>query len=76
MKNTKKPKIILMWVTFAVLLAVIAYDAWATRDRDNRETLSEMITRASMRYTMIPFVAGILTGHFWWSQKNIWKGMK
>lgn len=76
MKTTKKPKIIVMWITFAVILLVIAYDAWATMDRDNRETISEMITRASFRYPVIPLVAGILCGHFWWSQRNIWKDFK
>lgn len=72
----RKPKVMVMWITFAFLLAVIAYDAWATMKRDERETVSEIITRASFRYPIIPLVAGILCGHFWWSQKNVWKGVK
>lgn len=76
MKKTRKPKIIVMWLMVLVLLGVVIYDIWATQDRENRETISEMITRASMRYTLIPLIAGILAGHFWWSQRNVWKGVK
>lgn len=72
----RKPKIFIMWTIFAVLLLTIAYDAWATMDRNHRETFSEMITRASMRYTIIPIIAGILIGHFWWSQRKVWEDMK
>lgn len=72
----RKPKTLIMWITLGILLLVLIYDAWACMDRDKRETVSEMITKASMRYTVIPFVAGILAGHFFWSQKNIWKRIK
>ena len=75
MKN-RKPKIIVMWLLMAILLAIIAYDAYASTHRDKCQTVSEMITRASFRYLMIPVIAGILVGHFFWSQKNVFKGIK
>jgi ACR3 family arsenite efflux pump ArsB len=58
------------------LLAIIAYDAYACHHREKMQTLSEMITRASFRYLMIPVIAGILIGHFFWSQKNVFKGVR
>lgn len=72
----RKPNIMIMWIGMVILLAVIAYDAYACTHRDKMETLSEMITRASFRYLMIPVIAGILIGHFFWSQKNVFKGMR
>lgn len=71
--KTKKSNSVVMWIFFAMALGIIVYDAWASRDRKKRQTLSELITLASMRYTIVPFLAGVFAGHFWYSQKNVWK---
>jgi hypothetical protein len=75
MKN-RKPKSIIMWIAIAFLLFIIIYDAYACQHRDKMETVSEMITRASMRYLILPVIAGILIGHFFWSQRHVFKGMR
>ena len=76
MKKIRKPKSIIMWIGIVILLAIIIYDAYACQHRDKMETLSEVITRASTRYLIIPVIAGILVGHFFWSQRYVWKGVK
>jgi len=63
-------RISVMWVVMAILLGLLAYDAWACTDRNKHETISEMVTKASSRYLMIPLIFGILVGHFFWSQHN------
>jgi len=72
----KKSNIMVMWIGMVILLLIIAYDAYACHHRDKMQTLSEMITRASFRYLMIPVIAGILIGHFFWSQRRVFDGFK
>ena len=69
MKSKDKSNV--LWVFTTALLGIIAYDAWACQDRDNRETLSEMLTKSSEKYLIIPVIWGVLTGHFFFSQHDI-----
>ena len=66
-----KGRITIMWVVMTFLLGLIAYDAWACNDRKHHETISEMVTKASSRYLMIPLIFGILMGHFFWQSKDL-----
>lgn len=63
-----KNKTGIMWLMMTVVLAVIGYDAWACEDRENRDTISHMVTESSKKYLIIPFIFGLLVGHFFWSQ--------
>lgn len=69
----RPPKSIVMWLSITLLLAIIIYDAYACQHRDKVETISEMVTRASMKYLIIPVIAGILVGHFWFNQHTEFK---
>lgn len=61
----------IMWGMIALLLLIVGYDAWACQDKDNRDTVSKMITKSSQKYLLIPFLFGLLMGHFFWSQHSI-----
>lgn len=63
-----KNKTGIMWFMMLVVLVVIGYDAWACADRENRDTISSMVTESSKKYLIIPFIFGLLVGHFFWSQ--------
>ena len=67
MKNTKN-RTTVMWITISLLLLLVGYDAWACQKRDERETISGMITKSSEKYLLIPLIFGLLMGHFFWSQ--------
>lgn len=66
-----KNKTGMMWLFMIGVAILIGYDAWACQDRENRDTISKIITRSSEKYTLIPFLAGLLSGHFWWSQHHL-----
>jgi hypothetical protein len=57
-----------MWILIAGLLVMIGYDAWACMDKENRDTISKVVTKSSEKYPLIPFLLGLLMGHFFWSQ--------
>jgi hypothetical protein len=69
MKTQNKSNV--LWSFTAFLLMLIAYDAWACQDRKNRRTISQMMTRASEKYLIIPVIWGVLTGHFFFSQHHL-----
>jgi hypothetical protein len=63
-----KNKTGVMWFLIASLLVLIGYDAWACADKENRDTISKVVTKSSQKYLLIPFLCGLLMGHFFWSQ--------
>lgn len=64
----KKDRTGVMWIVIIALLLLVGYDAWACKDRSNRETISGMVTKSSEQYLIIPLLLGLLMGHFFWSQ--------
>lgn len=66
-----KHKSSVMWSIMAVLLGLIGYDFWACQDTKNRDTVSHMITESSERYLIVPFIFGVIMGHFFWSQHDL-----
>lgn len=67
MKLTKN-KTPVMWISMLIVLLVIAYDAYAVAHKDKYDTVSKIITKSSEKYLLIPFIFGLLVGHFFWSQ--------
>lgn len=61
-------KTVVMWVLMAVLLLIIAYDAWACAHKDKHDTISKIVTKSSEKYLIIPVICGMLIAHFFWSQ--------
>jgi len=57
-----------MWILIALVFAMIGYDAWACADKENRDTISKIVTNSSRKYLIIPFLCGFLMAHFFWSQ--------
>lgn len=63
-----KHKTLTMWVIFAAVLLIFVYDAWAVMQKPKRSTVSKIVTLSSKKYLLIPFLLGLLMGHFFWSQ--------
>lgn len=52
-----------------VTLVILAYDAYALyRSNKTEYTISYIIAKASLRNPVIPFIAGVLMGHWFWFQ--------
>lgn len=63
-----KNKTGVMWIMMTIVLAIIGYDAWACQDKENRDTVSKVVTLSAKKYPFIAFICGLLMGHFFWSQ--------
>ena len=66
MKAKIKNKSMTMWILLAIALVVLTYDAWACSHKKN--TVSKIVTLSGKKYLLIPFLSGLLMGHFFWSQ--------
>lgn len=55
------------WVVVGVLLGL--YEAYALVNRKPEDTLSEAVWRMSRR-PLVPFLAGLLCGHFFWGPQD------
>jgi len=61
----------LVTITFIVIttLIILAYDGFALyKSKKTEYTISYIILKASLKNPIIPFVFGLLMGHFFWSQ--------
>lgn len=61
-----------MKVTHLVLIAVsvglIAADIYWASNSEDGDTISEVILKYAQRYSVIPFLFGVLMGHLLWPQ--------
>jgi uncharacterized integral membrane protein len=53
------------YVWIGVLLFLLFYDLWAATS-GKTVTLSEVVWKVSVNRPIIPFLAGVVTGHFFW----------
>lgn len=56
------------WVIVAVVVVLIGWDIYAFKAADPDGTISEVILGAAKRHTIVPFLFGVLMGHFFWPQ--------
>lgn len=57
------------WVALALIVvsaSVAVYDVWAAFSPNGRRTASDVIGEWSTRWPILPFLAGLLTGHLFW----------
>lgn len=59
-----RPSSILL-LTLGCVIAALAYDIHAIRMK--KTTFSRQVSEGSKKYAMIPFLFGILAGHFFWN---------
>ena len=61
-------------ITIGILLVTgvifIVWDLYVAANPTPGDTISEVILDFSRRHAMIPFVFGVLMGHFFWPQKS------
>lgn len=65
----KKDNRLFIGLSVLALGAIVAYDWWAAARK--KTTASKAITTASQKHLIIPFLWGFMTGHLFWSQKNL-----
>lgn len=55
------------WAFFVVIVAVGAVDLYLALYAGPGATITEYIRRVSHQYPIIPFAAGVLAGHLFWT---------
>jgi len=54
---------LLLWVGVACLAA---YEVWALANKPDGDTISEIVWAAAAKRPVVPFLGGLLAGHFFW----------
>jgi hypothetical protein len=47
---------------------LLAYEAWTLFNGISGDTISESVWRVAATRPLVPFLAGMLCGHFFWSK--------
>lgn len=50
----------------ATVVSALAYDLYAYRKSGGEATISNWVRTMSREWPMIPFILGVLVGHFFW----------
>jgi hypothetical protein len=58
----------LIWAALAV--AVLGFEGYTVVTPEPGDTLSEQVWAASDRWSLVPLLAGLLAGHFFWPRKR------
>ncbi len=48
---------------------LLTYEAYALLNKVGGDTSSEFIWAASNKYPMVPFLFGLVVGHFFWTER-------
>jgi hypothetical protein len=52
-----------------LVFGLCAYEVYALADKKDGDTISEIVWNTTSHYSILPFAAGVLCGHFFW-QRN------
>lgn len=53
-------------VVFLIVVFALIYDLYVYRKSDGKATISTWVRVMSKEWPMIPFLLGVLAGHFFW----------
>jgi hypothetical protein len=57
----------LAWIV--AIVGLLGYEAWTLTNSTPGDTLSEAVWEVS-NYPLVPFLAGIVCGHFFWQRRK------
>jgi hypothetical protein len=55
---------------FIIVASIAIFDVWIIMKKGKQESISAHIIRASHKYPSIPFLAGFVCGHLFWSMRQ------
>lgn len=55
-------------VVLTAIAVLLAYEGWTLINHVPNDTISESIWRIAASRPLVPFLAGLLCGHFFWSK--------
>lgn len=60
----------------AAITGLIAYEIYTLTNKEEDDTLSESIWRATAKQPLVPFLAGVLMGHFFWQSTGKYEELR
>jgi hypothetical protein len=54
----------------AAAVGLLIWEGWTLVNKTPKDTISERIEKAAMERPLVPFVFGMLCGHFFWQFKR------
>lgn len=60
------PRAITTWLMLSVTAVLLAWDVVAATNSTRGDTISEQLTAAAHRWPILPFLFGMLIGHWFW----------
>lgn len=60
------------WAWVIAGAGLLAYEAYALANKEEKDTLSERVWRASAKRPLIPFIIGALASHFIWQSQDVY----
>jgi hypothetical protein len=64
------PRKITILLVLASIVILGGWDIVVAANSQSGDTISEIVLEASLRRPIIPFLAGVVSGHLWWSQPS------
>ena len=55
-------------VLIGAIGVLLAYEGWTLVNQTQQDTISESIWRVTQTRPLVPFLAGLLCGHFFWQR--------
>lgn len=58
----------MIWLLVASVVGLVTYEIYAAVSDRSGDTISELIWRFTLNHPLIPFLFGVLMGHFFWQR--------
>jgi hypothetical protein len=58
------------FVVCSSVIILLVWEAWTLTNKKQNDTISESIWRVAYKRPLIPFLVGMLMGHFFWLPAN------
>lgn len=65
-----EPRNLMKPIFLALVGGLVAYELVALSEKRKGDTISEITWSTSSHYTILPFAAGVLCGHFFWQRSQ------
>ena len=56
------------WIFITLVAALFLYEFVALAIKSSGDTISEIVWNVTVSYPLVPFLVGLLCGHFFWQR--------
>ena len=59
-----------IFLLLAAIVPLLLWEGWTLVNNEAGDTISAVLRDAAFTWPIIPFVVGLLIGHFWWPNND------